>query len=122
MIAAECDPTVRTLRPERRVKYVFTLTTESAAAVEHLALDLLKQSKSYEKLVALHAHIGNLAISTTAKNFNIPTSTLRYYSQQIGRQLQTPTQPARTEKPRQHNQEALPQPEVTVYVSESAAD
>ena len=37
----------------------------------------------------------SLAISTTAKHFNIPTSTLRYYAQQIGRQLRTPTQPAR---------------------------
>lgn len=122
MLAAEGDPTVRTLRPERRVKYVFTLTTESAAAVEKLALDLLKESKSYEKLVALHAHISNLAISTTAKHFNIPTSTLRYYSQQIGRQLQTPTEPARKEKQVQRNHEGLPQPEITVYIRESAAD
>lgn len=95
MIAAEHDPTVRTLRPERRVQYVFTLTPESSAAVEQLALDFLKQPKSYEKLVALHTHISNLAISTTAKHFNIPTSTLRYYSQRIGKQLKTPTQPAR---------------------------
>ena len=122
MIAAEHDPTVRTLRPERRVKYVFTLTTESAAAVEKLALNLLKESKSYEKLVALHAHISNLAISTTAKYFNIPTSTLRYYSQQVGRQLQTPTEPARKEKQIPHNHDALSLPEITVYVRESAAD
>jgi hypothetical protein len=92
MIAAEHDPTVRTLRPERRVKYIFTLTPKSSAAVEQLALDFLKQPKSYEKLVALHAHISNLAISTTAKHFNIPISTLRYYSQQIGKCLKTPTQ------------------------------
>lgn len=122
MIAAELDPTVRTLRPERRMKHVFTLTTESAAAVERLALDLLKQSKSYEKLVALHAHISNLAISTTAKHFNIPTSTLRYYSQQIGKQLQTPTEPARSKKLRQGSQEVLSQSEVTIYVRGSAAD
>jgi hypothetical protein len=122
MIAAERDPTVRTLRPERRVKYVFTLTTESAAAVEQLALDLLKQSKSYEKLVALHAHISNLAISTTAKHFNIPTSTLRYYSQQIGKQLQTPTEPVRKEKPKQNKHGDLPQHEGIVYLRESAAD
>jgi hypothetical protein len=94
MIGAERDPTVRVRRPERRVKSVFTLTPETAAAVEQLALDLLEQPKSYEKLVALHAHIGNLAISTTAKHFNIPTSTLRYYAQQIGIQLLTPTKPA----------------------------
>lgn len=66
--------------------------------VEQLALDLLEQTRSYEKVVALHAHISNLGISTTAKHFNIPTSTLRYYSQQIGRQLQTPTRPARGRK------------------------
>ncbi|MEZ4672589.1 MAG: hypothetical protein R3E39_32210 [Anaerolineae bacterium] len=95
LIAAERDPTVRMLRLERRVKPVFTLTAESAVAVEQLAQDLLEQPRSYEKLVALHAHIGNLGISTTAKHFNIPTSTLRYYSQQIGKRLQTPTRPAR---------------------------
>lgn len=95
MIGAERDPSVRVRRPERRVKPVFTLTPESAAAVEALALDFLGQPKSYEKLVALHAHISNLAISTTAKHFNIPTSTLRYYAQQIGRQLKTPTVSAR---------------------------
>ena len=95
MIGAERDPNVRVRRPERRVKPVFTLTPASAAAVEALALDFLQQPKSYEKLVALHAHISNLAISTTAKHFNLPTSTLRYYAQQIGRQLMTPTQPAR---------------------------
>jgi hypothetical protein len=95
MIGAEHDPTVRTLRPERRVKFVFTLTRETAAAVEQLALDFLKQSKSYEKLVALHAHISNLAISTTAKHFRIPTSTLRYYNQEIGKLLNTPMQSAR---------------------------
>lgn len=95
MIGAERDPNVRVRRPERRVRPVFTLTPASAAAVEALALDFLQQPKSYEKLVALHAHISNLAISTTAKHFNLPTSTLRYYAQQIGRQLMTPTQPAR---------------------------
>ncbi len=122
MIAAERDPTVRTLRPERRIKYVFTLTTESAAAVEKLALDLLKESKSYEKLVALHAHISNLAISTTAKHFNIPISTLRYYSQQIGKQLQTPMEPARKENPNHHNQSKLHQSDVTVYLRDSIVD
>lgn len=95
MIAAERDPTVRTLRPERRMKYVFTLTRESASAVEQLAQNLLTQPKSFEKLVALHAHISNLAISTTAKHFSIPTSTLRYYTKQIGSHLQTPQHPAR---------------------------
>jgi hypothetical protein len=97
MIGAQRDPSVRVRRPERRVKPVFTLTAETAAAVERLAQELLKQPKSYEKLVALHAHIGNLAISTTAKHFNIPTSTLRYYAQQIGVQLETPMKPAREE-------------------------
>ncbi len=95
MIGAEHDPMVRMLRPERRTKSVFSLTPDSAAAVEALANALLAQPKSYEKLVALHAHIGNLAISTTAKHFNIPTSTLRYYAKQIGTQLGTPTRPAR---------------------------
>jgi DNA-directed RNA polymerase specialized sigma24 family protein len=95
MIAAQRDPSVRVRRPEHRVKYVFTLTDENATAIEQLALKLLEQPKSYEKLVALHAHISNLAISTTAKHFNIPTSTLRYYAQQIGAQLHTPTRPAR---------------------------
>jgi DNA-directed RNA polymerase specialized sigma24 family protein len=95
MIGAQCDPSVRVRRPERRVKSVFTLTDETAAAIEQLALEFLKHPKSYEKLVALHAHISNLAISTTAKHFNIPTSTLRYYAQQIGTRLGTPTKPAR---------------------------
>lgn len=95
MIGAQLDPTVRVRRPEKRLKFVFSLTAETASAVETLALELLQQPKSYEKLVALHAHIGNLAISTTAKNFSIPTSTLRYYAQQIGTQLGTPILPAR---------------------------
>lgn len=95
MIGAERDPTVRVRRPEQRVKHVFTLTPESGAAVETLALEFLEQPKSYEKLVALHAHISNLAISTTAKHFNVPTSTLRYYAQQIGRKLMTPVRSAR---------------------------
>ncbi len=95
MIGAQHDPTVRTRRPERRMKFIFMLTEETSHAVERLALDLLKQPKSYEKLVALHAHISNLPISTTAKHFSIPTATLRYYTQQIGAQLGTPTQPAR---------------------------
>lgn len=101
MIGAERDPTVRMLRPERRNKYEFKLTSESAKRVEVLANELLGQPKSYEKLVALHAHISNLAISTTAKHFNIPTSTLRYYGQQIGRQLQTPAESARKQKSEQ---------------------
>jgi len=122
MIGAERDPTVRVPRPERRVKPVFTLTAASAAAVEQLALDLLEQPKSYEKLVALHAHIGNLAISTTAKHFNIPTSTLRYYSQQIGRQLKTPTRPAREKRAGQRDWDDLPEGEVTIYSQDSAAD
>lgn len=95
MIGAERDGMVRMLRPERRTKSVFTLTPASAAEVEELANALLAQPKSYEKLVALHAHISNLAISTTAKHFNIPTSTLRYYAKQIGMHLGTPTRPAR---------------------------
>lgn len=95
LIGAERDPTVLPRRPEHRTKSVFTLTETTAVAVEQLALALLKQPKSYEKLVALHAHIGNLPISTTAKHFNIPTSTLRYYMKQIGSQLGTPMQSAR---------------------------
>jgi hypothetical protein len=95
LIATEYDPTVRPLRPERRVQSVFTLTSENTAAVEQLALEFLKRPRSYEKLVALYAHICNLAISTTAKHFTIPTSTLRYYTQQIAKELKTPTQPAR---------------------------
>jgi len=122
MIAAEQDSTVRTLRPERRVQYAFSLTPENAAAVEQLALDFLKQPKSYEKLVALHAHISNLAISTTAKHFNIPTSTLQYYSQQIGKQLKTPTQPARVDRAGQRNRDKLLQHEMMVYSRKSAAD
>jgi hypothetical protein len=95
MIGAQRDPTIRTRRPEKRVQSVFTLTEATAAAVYQLALELLQQPKSYEKLVALHAHISNLAISTTAKHFNIPTSTLRFYAQRIGTRLGTPTKPAR---------------------------
>lgn len=95
MIGAQHDPSVRIRRPERRMKFVFTLTAETSAAVEQLALGFLQQPRSYEKLVALHTHISNLAVSTTAKHFNIPTSTLRYYVQQIGTQLGTPTRPAR---------------------------
>jgi hypothetical protein len=95
MLAAQRDPTVRMRRPERRVKSVFTLTEATTAAVHQLALTLLEQPKSYEKLVALHAHINNLAISTTAKHFNIPISTLRFYARKIGEQLGTPTVPAR---------------------------
>jgi hypothetical protein len=87
LIAAVQDPTVRTLRPERRTKFEFTLTPENSVRVEQLALELLNQPKSYEKLVALHAHISNLPISTTAKHFNIPTSTLRFYKIQIASQL-----------------------------------
>jgi DNA-directed RNA polymerase specialized sigma24 family protein len=95
MIGAQRDPNIRIRRPECRVKPVFTLTAETTTAVQQLALDLLEQPKSYAKLVALYVHISNLAISTTAKQFNIPTSTLRYYAQQIGQQLGTPTKPAR---------------------------
>lgn len=95
MIGAQSDSSIRVRRPERRLKSVFTLTDATATAVHQLALELLDQPKSYEKLVALHAHIGNLAISTTAKHFNIPTSTVRFYAQQIGSRLGTPTKPAR---------------------------
>lgn len=95
LIGAERDPSIRIRRPERQLKSVFSLTEENTVAVQQLALELLKQPRSYEKLVALHAHIGNLAISTTAKHFDIPTSTLRYYARQIGQYLNTPTRPAR---------------------------
>jgi hypothetical protein len=95
MLGAQRDPSVRMRRPERRVKSVFTLTEATTAAVHQLALTFLEQPKSYEKLVALHAYIGNLVISTTAKHFNIPTSTLRFYAQQVGTHLGTPTVPAR---------------------------
>lgn len=95
LIGAERDPDIRIRRPERRLKSIFTLTEETTKAVQRLALELLEQPRSYEKLVALHAHIGNLAISTTAKHFSIPTSTLRYYAQHIARRLGTPTRPAR---------------------------
>lgn len=95
MLGAQRDPTIRVRRPERRVKSVFTLTEATEIAVHQLALELLNQPKSYEKLVALHAHISNLAISTTAKHFNIPTSTLRFYAQKVSKELGTPTVPAR---------------------------
>lgn len=95
MIGALRDPSIRTRRPERRVKSVFVLTDTTAIAIHQLALELLEDRRSYPKLVALHAHINNLAISTTAKNFNIPTSTLRLYAKQIGERLGTPTKPAR---------------------------
>jgi hypothetical protein len=95
LLGAQRDPTIRVRRPERRVKSVFTLTDATAASAHQLALEFLEQPKSYEKLVALHAHISNLAISTTAKHFNIPTSTLRFYAKRIGAQLGTPTRPAR---------------------------
>ncbi len=122
LIAAEYDPTVRTLRPERRMKPVFTLTPETSVAVEQLALDFLKQPKSFEKLVALHAHIGNLAISTTAKNFNVPTSTLRYYSQQIAKHLKTPLFPARAIGSGKCSSDEASIAEVTDYSAKSAAD
>ncbi len=122
LIAAERDPTVRTLRPERRMKSVFTVTPETSAAVEQLALELLKQPKSFEKLVALHAHIGNLAISTTAKNFNVPTSTLRYYSQQIAKHLNTPLHSARENGAERSNSNETAIHEVTVYSAKNAAD
>jgi len=59
-----------------------------------LALELMNQPRSFEKLVALHSHISNLPVSRTAKCFGIPTATLRYYVLQIGERLQTPLQPA----------------------------
>lgn len=92
LIGAERDPTIRARRPDRRMAYVFTLTDETQVAIEQLALTLLQSPKSYEKLVALHTHISNLPVSTTAKHFNIPTSTLRFYVKQIGEELGTPTQ------------------------------
>lgn len=94
MIAATHDPTVRTLRPEKRQQFVFTLTPETERAVHDLALELMNQPRSFEKLVALHSHISNLPISRTAKHFHIPAATLRYYVLQIGERLQTPRQPA----------------------------
>ncbi|MCA0457134.1 MAG: hypothetical protein LCI00_24395 [Chloroflexi bacterium] len=121
MIAAEQDESVRTLRPEKRMRFVFTLTPESAIVVEAIALEFLQQPKSYEKLIALHAHISNLAISTTAKHFNIPTSTLRYYSQQIGKRLNTPTEPARHKLVGSIPQ-PMPEIAITNYSFESAAD
>ncbi len=92
LIGAERDPHIRARRPDRRMAYVFTLTPETQVAIEQLALTLLQSTKSYEKLVALHTHISNLPVSTTAKHFNIPTSTLRFYVKQIGEELGTPSQ------------------------------
>jgi hypothetical protein len=94
MIAALHDPSVRTLRPEKRQQFIFTLTPETERAVHDLALELMKQPRSFEKLVALHSHISNLPISRTAQYFHIPAATLRYYVLQIGERLQTPRQPA----------------------------
>jgi hypothetical protein len=91
LLAAERDPEVRTRRPTKRTIQVFTLTPETELAVEQLALELLKHPRSTEKLIALHTHISNLPVSTTAKNFNLPTSTLRYDVKQIGQRLRTPT-------------------------------
>jgi hypothetical protein len=95
MLGALRDPTIRVRRPERRLKPLFTLTAETAAAVHQLALEFLEDPKSYPKLVALYAHINNFAVSTTAKQFNIPTATLRLYNQQIGARLGTPKLSAR---------------------------
>ncbi|MBL8152773.1 MAG: hypothetical protein JNM70_01215 [Anaerolineae bacterium] len=94
LIASARDPTVRPMRPEKRQQYHFVLTPESEQAVHALALELLAQPRSYEKLVALHAHIANLPISRTAQHFNLPIATLRYYVNQIGQRLQTPRQTA----------------------------
>ncbi len=106
MIGAARDPSVRMLRPERRSKAVFILTAENTKAVQTLAEDLLNQPKNYEKLVALHAYISNLAISTTAKHFNIPTSTLRYYAKRMEAHLATSFQrPQREGKSQVHSEE-----------------
>lgn len=94
LLAAVSDPTIPTKRPEKRQQYQFTLTPENEQAVHALALELLPQARSFEKLVALHAHISNLPVSRTAQHFHIPTATLRYYVQQIGERLGTPKVPA----------------------------
>ncbi|HUN06271.1 MAG TPA: hypothetical protein PLQ56_06705 [Aggregatilineales bacterium] len=94
LIAAARDPSIPTKRPEKRQQFLFTLTPESAQAVHDLALELMSQPRSFEKLVALHTHISNLPVSRTAEHFQIPTATLRYYVQQIGERLQTPKVPA----------------------------
>ena len=104
------------------MKYVFTLSPVTAVAIHQLAIQLLQQPKSFEKLVALHTHINNFAISTTAKNFNIPTSTLRYYTKQIANQLQTPTKPAREQVAEQERMDDRFQRAATVYSWEGAAD
>jgi hypothetical protein len=90
LLAAVCDPTIPTKRPEKRQQFHFTLTPENEHAVHTLALELVPQARSFEKLVALHAHISNLPVSRTAQHFHIPTATLRYYVQQIGERLGTP--------------------------------
>ncbi len=94
LLGAERDPTVRVKRADKRKRYVFVLTPETEAAVHQLALELINAPRSYEKLVALHTHISNLAVSTTAKHFRLPTATLRYFVQQIGERLGTPQQSA----------------------------
>lgn len=94
LIAAARDPSIPTKRPEKRQQFLFTLTPESAQTVHNLALELMSQPRSFEKLVALHTHISNLPVSRTAEHFQIPTATLRYYVQQIGERLQTPKVPA----------------------------
>ncbi len=94
MIAAVNDPTIRPRRPEKRKQFQFELNSTTGQAVHDLALQLEKQPKSFERLVALHTHINNLPISRTANHFNIPPATLRYYVMQIGERLGTPRQSA----------------------------
>jgi hypothetical protein len=99
LLGAERDPDIRPYRPTKHTVQVFILTPETELAVEQLALELLKHPRSTEKLIALHTHISNLPVSTTAKHFNLPTSTLRYDVKQIGQRLGTPTYSARDLKP-----------------------
>lgn len=94
MIAAFSDPTIRPRRPEKRKQFQFELNPTSERAVHDLALELDRQPRSFERLIALHTHISNLPISRTAKHFNIPAATLRYYVMQIGERLGTPRQTA----------------------------
>jgi hypothetical protein len=87
LIGAQRDSQIRVYRPTRRTVRTFELTPSTEVIVKQVALELLDHPKNYEKLVALYAVVGNLKISTTAKHFFIPTSTLRYYALQIWERL-----------------------------------
>jgi DNA-directed RNA polymerase specialized sigma24 family protein len=87
LIGAQRDAQIRARRPTHRTLRSFELTSTTETSVEQLANELLSCPKSYEKLVALYAVIGNLKISTTAQHFFIPTSTLRYYALRIWERL-----------------------------------